>query len=102
MKTWTDPDRAARVQSALQYNTRLWAVFQASMEEPDHPLPREIRINVLRIVRFIDLQTLQAYAANDPSMLQPLIDINRQIAMGLSTAEGDAASPTSGVGGVAA
>jgi flagellar biosynthesis activator protein FlaF len=100
--TWPDPDRAAKMRSALEYNTRLWAVFQASMEEPDSPLPREIRLNVLQMIRFIDRRTLEVLASPEPSKLQALIDINRQIAMGLSVAEGQDAGPEAAVGGAAA
>jgi flagellar biosynthesis activator protein FlaF len=100
--TWDAPDRAERLRSALQYNTRLWAVFQASMEDPENQLPSQIRVNVLVLIRFIDRRTLEVLAAPQAGKLQPLIEINRQIGMGLSAQEAQAATQTVTVGGAAA
>lgn len=89
MRTWDAADRPALLRAALEYNTRLWSVFQASMEEPENTLPQLIRLNILRLVRFIDRRTLDLLGAPTPEKLQPLIEINRQIAMGLSTTPAD-------------
>jgi len=100
--TWEAPERTVRLRAALDYNTGLWSVFQASMEEPDSPLPREIRVNVLQLVRFIDRRTLEVTMAPVPAKLQALIDINRQIAMGLSVSAAEAEAPAQAVKGAAA
>ncbi len=84
VRAWDAPDRAAQLDAALKYNTRLWAVFQASAEEADCPLPKQVRINVILLTRFINRRTLEVFAKPSAAALQPLIDINRQIAMGLS------------------
>jgi len=86
-RNWEAPARAERLNEALDYNTKLWSVFQASMEEPDSPLPRETRINILQLIRFIDKRTLEIITRPEAALLQPLIDINRQIAAGLSVTE---------------
>src|SRR5579862_4914961 len=59
VRTWDAPDRKARLRAALEYNTRLWSVFHASMEDPDQQLPKEVRLNLLQLVRFIDRRTLE-------------------------------------------
>ena len=84
---WHAAERKTNLPAALEYNTRLWALFQASMEEPESPLPPELRANVLQLVRFIDRRTLEILASPDPNKLQLLIEIDRQVAMGLSVTE---------------
>ena len=100
--TWEAPERTARLRTALDYNTALWSVFQASMEEPESPLPRAVRVNVLQLVRFIDRRTLEILASPAPGKLDALINIDRQIAMGLSTQEAPSGTAASMVGGAAA
>jgi flagellar biosynthesis activator protein FlaF len=95
VKEWDAADRTARLRAALSYNTQLWSLFQAAMEDPENPLPGQIRLNIMQLIRFIDRRTLEVTASPKPGDLQPLIEINRQIAMGLSTAnegQGQAAS----------
>ncbi len=96
-RTWNEPDRQNRLRTALAYNTRLWSVFQASMEDPECQLPRETRINVLQLVRFIDKRTLEVLASQDAGQLQAIIEINRQIAAGLSVSPSSETVSTSGV-----
>jgi flagellar protein FlaF len=68
----------------LILNQRLWTIFQTSMTEPDCPLPREIRDNVLALSIMMDRQILQRLGDLDGSKLQPLLDINRCVAEGLA------------------
>lgn len=84
MKEWEATDRAAALDAALRYNTQLWSIFQASMQEPDSPLPIQLRLNILQLTQYIDQRTLEIYKAPTREKLQPLIDINRRIATGLS------------------
>ena len=76
---------------ALILNQRLWTIFQTSMTEPDCPLPREIRDNVLALSIMMDRQILQRLGDLDGSKLQPLLDINRCVAEGLAMKPQDAA-----------
>jgi flagellar biosynthesis activator protein FlaF len=84
VREWAAEDRAAKLREALNFNTRLWSVFHASMEEADSPLPAQLRVNVLQLALFIDRRTLEIFKAPTPEKVQPLIDINRRIATGLS------------------
>jgi flagellar protein FlaF len=88
---WEAPDRDALLLEALRYNQRLWTVFQAELERPDHGLPDELRLNLLRLAAFIDRRTFDLMANPDREKLQALIDIDRNIASGL--AQQPAAAP---------
>ena len=77
-------DGGKSLRDALILNQRLWTIFQTAMTEPDCPLPREIRDNVLALSIMMDRQILQRLGDLDGSKLQPLLDINRCVAEGLA------------------
>ena len=77
-------DNGKSLREALILNQRLWTIFQAAMTEPDCPLPREIRDNVLALSIMLDRQVLQRLGDLDGSKLQPILDINRCVAEGLA------------------
>lgn len=83
---WDSPDRKESLQDALRYNQRLWTFFQAELSVPDHEMLTEVRVNLLRLSGFVDRRTFEILAAKEPvpDQLQVLIDINRNIAAGLS------------------
>ena len=83
---WDSPDRNESLQDALRYNQRLWTFFQAELSVPDHEMLTEVRVNLLRLSGFVDRRTFEILAAQEPvpDQLQVLIDINRNIAAGLS------------------
>ena len=66
----------------LLYNKSIWTVIQSEMTEA-HPLPLEIKTNLISLSLFIDNQTDMAVGCRDPKMLDSLININRNIAAGL-------------------
>ncbi|MDJ0685624.1 MAG: flagellar biosynthesis regulator FlaF [Alphaproteobacteria bacterium] len=79
----TPSDREG-VLTAVRLNWRIWTIIQASLVEPDTPLPREIRENLLNLSRFIDRRSAELIAKPDaPEKLEVLININRQIGAGL-------------------
>lgn len=69
-------------EEVLLYNQLIWTVIQSEMTEA-HPLPVEIKANLISLSLFIDNQTDKAIGARDPKMLDSLININRNIAAGL-------------------
>lgn len=73
----------ADLADALLYNRKLWAIFLTDVTGPDHPLPAEIRQNVANLGIFVMKQTLSVTADPKPEQLDPLININRQLAAGL-------------------
>jgi flagellar protein FlaF len=66
----------------ILYNKSIWTVIQSEMTE-EHPLPLEIKTNLISLSLFIDNQTDKAIGCRDPKMLDSLININRNIAAGL-------------------
>jgi flagellar protein FlaF len=84
-KAWDEPGRAASLDVALRRNMRLWTVFQAELSRPEHEMPVEMRVNLLRLSRFVDKRTFELMADPRPEKLQALIEINRNIGAGLST-----------------
>src|SRR4051794_32483400 len=84
-------DGGKSLRDALILNQRLWTIFQTAMTEPDCPLPREIRDNVLALSIMLDRQILQRLGDLDGSKLQPILDINRCVAEGLAQRPQDSA-----------
>lgn len=72
-----------KLDEALVFNRRLWAIFLGSVAEPDSPLPREVRQNVANLGMFVMNQTLSLMAEPKPAKLGILITINRELATGL-------------------
>jgi flagellar protein FlaF len=81
---WDAPDRPTRLDEALRLNSRLWTIFQVELARADHPGPADLRTNILRLSAFVDKRTLEVRAEAAPEKLQALIDVNRNIAAGLS------------------
>jgi len=94
---WDAPDRDTRLSDALRYNLRLWTLFQVDLTRPDHDMPAEVRANLLRLSAFIDRRTFELLGHPEAERLNALIEINRNIAQGLSTPPpGRAAAPPTG------
>lgn len=75
-------DRKAMVDAA-RLNWRLWTIIQADLLEPNCPLPVDVRSNVLSLANFVDKHTVKFLSRPNASMLDVLININREIASGL-------------------
>lgn len=93
-QNWDAPEREAMLDDSLRYNQRLWTVFQAEMMNEENPVPMEIKRNVLSLSAFVDKRTFDTMSYPDPTKLDILIAINRNIAAGLQSATvGEAAAP---------
>ncbi len=88
------PENPELLRQALSLNQRLWTIFQTSMVDPECPLPRDVRDNILTLSIIVDRQTFDRLIDLDVAKLDRLIDINRAVATGLSQrpAAGDAAA----------
>jgi flagellar protein FlaF len=75
---------AAAILEAVRWNWKVWTLFQVALIDPDNPAPREIRENLLSLARFIDKQSIDIIASPQAEKLDSLININRQVAAGLS------------------
>jgi flagellar protein FlaF len=70
--------------AALLFNRRLWTIFMSAAESNDNPQPVEVRQNIRNIAVFVMQRTIEMQADPKPEKLQSLIDINSNIAAGLS------------------
>jgi flagellar protein FlaF len=70
---WTGPDK--NMHNALLFNRRLWSIFMSAAE---------IRQNIANIGVFVMKQTIEMQMNPDPAKLKSLIDINCNLAAGLS------------------
>lgn len=70
---------------AIRLNQQLWTIFQAALVEPDHAMPRDLRMLLLSLCRYIDKVSFRALAeSSNPRLLKSMMEINRNIAAGLS------------------
>ena len=79
-------DGTELVRSALRHNQKLWTLFQANLIQPEHGMDLGLRKSLLELSLFVDKTTLELLVRPDAAKVQPLIDINRQLAAGLSVA----------------
>ncbi|WMT85731.1 flagellar biosynthesis regulator FlaF [Pelagibacterium sp. 26DY04] len=79
--TW--PERLDELDEALNKNRKIWSIFVQSVTNDDHPLPAPVRQNVANLGIFVMGQTYEVMATRNPSKLDALININRQISAGL-------------------
>lgn len=84
---WDTPDILERLDEALKYNQRLWSFFQAELSRPNHPMPKKLREDLLSLSLFIDKRIFEVMASPSPERLDILININLNIAAGLSAKE---------------
>lgn len=78
---------------ALRLNWRLWTIIQCDVASDENNLPDELKANIMSLSIFVDRQTLDALNAPAASKLGILIDINRNVAAGLSARPAPAADP---------
>jgi flagellar protein FlaF len=79
---WNGPDK--RMNAALLFNRQLWSIFMSAAESNDNPQPIEIRQKIANIGVFVMNQTIDMQINPEPQKLASLIDINCNIAAGLS------------------
>lgn len=79
---WNGADQ--RLHAALQFNRQLWTIFLSAAQSEENPQPLEIRQQIANIGIFVMNQTVAMQLAPEPKKLNSLIEINRNIAAGLS------------------
>jgi flagellar biosynthesis activator protein FlaF len=82
---WDATDRSARLNEALKYNQNIWTIFQSELANPDNPLPKKIREDLLSLSLFIDKRILDILIDPDPEKINIIVQINLNIAAGLKT-----------------
>ncbi len=86
---WDHEDRDQRLDEALRYNQKLWSLFQGELQREDNPLPKKLRIDILRLSLFIDKRIFEVMAFPAREKLDIIIRINQNIAAGLRGSPGD-------------
>lgn len=82
---WDDPDRDKSLMEAIKYNQKVWSFFQAELSDPENPLPRNLKQDILNLSLFIDKRLFEVMAFPDPQKLNIVVDINFNVAAGLRT-----------------
>ena len=82
--------RQAELAEALEKNRKLWTIIASAMQDDDCPQPREIRVNIVNLALFVFKKTIAIIAEPKPESLGILININMNIAKGLSEHPEDA------------
>jgi flagellar protein FlaF len=80
---WGAPDRESKLAEALEFNQKLWSIFQTSLAEPDHPMPVALRQDILRLGVYIDKRIFEVMAYPAAEKLGIIIQINQNLAAGL-------------------
>lgn len=88
---------------ALQFNQKLWSFLQVELSDRANPLPETLRLNLLRLSKFIDKQIFTLFAGGGTAeSLLSIARVNEQIAQGLQVntpkppKEEDEPAPASG------
>ena len=80
---WESADRDKKLDESLKFNQLIWSIFQSELAAEDNPLPKDLRLNLLRLSAFIDGRSLDTMAYPASEKLTILININHNIAAGL-------------------
>lgn len=79
---WKGPGKD--MENALLFNRRLWSIFMSAASAAENQQPLEVRQNIANIGVFVMKQTVEMQLNPDPAKLKSLIDINCNLAAGLS------------------
>lgn len=82
---WDAPDRDNKLMEAVKFNQKVWSFFQAELSDPENPLPKNLREDILNLSIFIDKRLFEVIAFPEAEKLDIVIDINFNIAAGLRT-----------------
>jgi flagellar protein FlaF len=69
---------------ALMFNRKLWTIFLSEAQRDENPQPLDVRQNIANIGIFVLSQTAALQVSPQREHFKPLIEINRNIAAGLS------------------
>ena len=69
---------------ALMFNRKLWTIFLSEAMRETNPQPLDVRQKIANISVFVLSQTAALQLSPQLEHLRPLIEINRNIAAGLS------------------
>lgn len=84
-ENWDDPNREQKLIEAIKFNQKVWSFFQAELSDPENPLPKSLRQDILNLSIFIDKRLFETMAFPEKEKLNIVIDINLNLAAGLRT-----------------
>lgn len=84
-ENWDTPERDQKLMEAVKFNQKVWSFFQAELSDPDNPLPKNLREDILNLSLFIDKRLFEVMARPDKDKLTIVVDIDFNIAAGLRT-----------------
>ena len=82
-ENWAAPDRDAKLLEAIKFNQKVWSFFQAELSDPENPLPKNLRQDILNLSLFIDKRLFEVMANPAKEKLDIVIDIDFNLAAGL-------------------
>src|SRR4029077_14197464 len=74
----------AQASEALMFNRKLWTIFLSEAQRDENPHPLDVRQNIANISVFVLSQTAALQISPQREHFKSLIEINRNIAAGLS------------------
>ena len=81
----TRPDATfEQTSEALLFNRKLWSIFLSEAQRDENPQPLDVRQNIANISIFVLSQTAALQISPQREHFKSLIEINRNIAAGLS------------------
>lgn len=80
---WDENGQDERLDAAIRFNQKVWTFFQAELTDPENPLPREIKENILSLSIFIDRRVIEVLLNPASELLTAIININQNLAAGL-------------------
>ena len=80
---WDSADLDKKLDEALKFNQRIWSIFQGELIREDHPLPKKLRLDILKLGAFVDRRILETMAYPSPEKLNIVVNINKNLAAGL-------------------
>jgi flagellar protein FlaF len=81
----TNPDATyTQASEALMFNRKLWTIFLSEAQRDENPQPLDVRQKIANIAVFVLSQTAALQISLQREHFKPLIEINRNIAAGLS------------------
>lgn len=81
---WENENRDDVLEEALIFNQQIWSIFQSELMREDHPMPKELRMDLLSLGALVDKRIYESMAYPSPEKLDTIININRNIASGLN------------------
>lgn len=79
-ENWTTGEE---LEVALKYNQVFWTYVQSDAGDENSPLPKDLRVNLLRLAGYVDKRTFEIISDPSPDKLTVLININNNLAAGL-------------------